>query len=55
MTESLLRHEIGQEQGYVTMLYDVLDRARERANAELQRVHAGPTTGTDQAAIFRRF
>ena len=53
MTESVLRHEIAQEQGYVTMLYEVLDRARDRATAELQRVHGGPTTGTDQAATER--
>jgi DNA helicase IV len=53
MTESVLRHEIAQEQGYVTMLYEVLDRARERATAALQRVHGGPTTGTDQAATER--
>ena len=53
MTESVLRHEIAQEQGYVTMLYEVLDRARDRATAELLRVHGGPTTGTDQAATER--
>ncbi len=53
MTESVLRHEIAQEQGNVTMLYEVLDRARDRATAELKRVHAGVTTGTDQAATER--
>ena len=53
MTESVLRHEIAQEQGYVTMLYEVLDRARDRATAELKRVHGGATTGTDQAATER--
>jgi hypothetical protein len=53
MTVSLLRQEIAQEQGYVTMLYEVLDRARDRAAAELRRVHGGPTTGTDQAATER--
>ena len=53
MTESVLRHEIAQEQGYVTMLYEVLDRARDRATTELRRVHGGPTTGTDQAATER--
>ena len=53
MTESVLRHEIAQEQGYVTMLYEVLDRARADATAELRRVHAGVTTGTDQAATER--
>ena len=53
MTESVLRHEIAREQRYVTMLYEVLDRARDRATAELQRVHRGPTTGTDQAATER--
>ena len=53
MTESVLKHEIAQEQGYVTMLYEVLDRARDRATAELRRVHGGPTTGTDQAATER--
>ncbi|MDQ1556462.1 MAG: hypothetical protein QOI02_1464, partial [Actinomycetota bacterium] len=53
MTESVLRHEIAKEQGYVSMLYEVLDRARDRATAELLRVHGGPTTGTDQAATER--
>ena len=53
MTESVLKHEIAQEQGYVTMLYEVLDRARDRATADLRRVHGGPTTGTDQAATER--
>jgi hypothetical protein len=53
MTESSLRREIAQEQSYVTMLYEVLDRARDRAAAELRRVHGGPTTGTDQAATER--
>ena len=53
MTETVLRHEIAQEQGYVTMLYEVLDRARERATAELKRVYVGATTGTDQAATER--
>ena len=41
MTESVLKHEIAQEQGYVTMLYEVLDRARDRAAADLLRVTAG--------------
>ena len=53
MTESVLKHEIVHEQGYVTMLYEVLDRARARATAELRRVHGGLTTGTDQAATER--
>ena len=53
MTGSVLSHEIAQEQGYVTMLYEVLDRARDRATDELLRVHGGPTTGTDQAATER--
>ncbi len=53
MTESVLRHEIAQEQSYVTMLYEVLDRARARAAADLQQAHRGPTTGTDQAATER--
>jgi DNA helicase IV len=53
MTETVLRHEIAQEQGYVTMLYAVLDRARDRATAELHRVYVGATTGTDQAATER--
>src|ERR687893_2324539 len=53
MTESVLRHEIAQEQSYVTMLYEVLDRARARATADLQQAHRGPTTGTDQAATER--
>ena len=53
MTQSVLRHEIDQEQSYVTMLYEALDRARARAAAELRRVHRGPTTGTDQGATER--
>ena len=53
MTESVLKHEIAQEQDYVSTLYEVLDRARGRAAAELKRVHGGPTTGTDQAATER--
>jgi DNA helicase IV len=53
MTETALRHEIAQEQSYVTMLYDALDRARDRAAAELRRAHRGPTTGTEQAATER--
>jgi DNA helicase IV len=53
MTVSLLKQEIAQEQAYVTMLYEVLDRVRDRAAAELQRVHVGPTTGTDEAATER--
>src|SRR4051794_6385753 len=53
MTESLLRREIAQEQGYVSLLYEALDRARQRAGAELARVHGGPTTGTEQAATER--
>jgi DNA helicase IV len=53
MTESVLRHEIAEEQGYVTMLYEVLDRARAHASAELRRVQGGETTGTDQAATER--
>ena len=53
MTESVLRHEIAHEQDYVTMLYEVLDGARARATADLQRVHGGPTTGTEQAATER--
>ena len=31
MTETVLKHEIDREQGYVTMLYEVLDAARARA------------------------
>jgi DNA helicase IV len=53
MTESVLRREIAQEQSYVTRLYAVLDEARDRVAASLQEVHAGPTTGTDQAATER--
>ena len=53
MTEAMLKHEIAHEQDYVTMLYEVLDRARARATADLQRVHGGPTTGTEQAATER--
>ncbi|SDS89614.1 Part of AAA domain-containing protein [Friedmanniella luteola] len=53
MTESVLQQEMTQEQGYVTRLYEALDRARDRAAAELRQVHGGPTTGTDQAATER--
>ena len=58
MTESVLRREIAQEQGYVSMLYEVLDRARERATAELQRAHAGRDdrhrTGGDRTRLIRQ-
>ena len=53
MTENVLKHEIALEQGYVDILYEVLDRARGRATAELQRVYAGPTTETEQGATER--
>ena len=53
MTSSVLQHQIAFEQDYVTMLYEVLDRTRARAAAELRRVHGGPTTGTDQGATER--
>jgi DNA helicase IV len=53
MTESVLKHEIAQEQAYVTMLYEILDRARAAAGAELDRVYSGVTTGTEQAATER--
>ena len=52
-TESVLKREIDQEQGYVTRLYEVLDAARSRAAADLRLTHGGPTTGTDQAATER--
>ncbi len=52
-TESALKHEIDREQGYVSLLYDVLDRARARAAEDLRLTHGGPTTGTDQAATER--
>ncbi len=53
MTESVLKHEIDREQGYVSMLYAVLDAARTRAAEDLRLTHGGPTTGTDQAATER--
>ena len=53
LTETVLKHEIDREQGYVTMLYDVLDAARARAAEDLRLTHGGPTTGTDQAATER--
>jgi len=53
MTESVLRHEIIEEQRQVDRLYAALDRARKRAATELARVQGGPTTGTDQAATER--
>src|SRR5918997_3995460 len=53
MTESVRKREIAHEQSYVTRLYAVLDRARDRATADLRRAHAGPTTGTEQAATER--
>ncbi|HEY5979389.1 MAG TPA: AAA family ATPase [Microlunatus sp.] len=52
-TETALKHEIDREQGYVTMLYEVLDAARARAAEDLRLTHGGPTTGTDQAATER--
>lgn len=53
MTESVLQHEIAQEQRHVTVLYEALDRARARAAADLRRAQSGPTAGTDQAATER--
>jgi DNA helicase IV len=52
-TESVLKHEIDREQGYVSMLYGVLDHARARAAEDLRLTHRGPTTGTDQGATER--
>jgi len=49
MTDGVLKHEIAEEQGHVTRLYDRLDVLRERAAADLRRVHGEETTGTDQA------
>src|SRR3954464_13578713 len=49
MTDSVMKHEIAEEQGHVTRLYDRLDVLRERAAADLRRVHGEETTGTDQA------
>jgi DNA helicase IV len=53
MTHSAQRHEIAEEQEQVTMLYDRLDVLRERAAADLRRVHGEETTGTDQALTER--
>ncbi len=53
MTESLLKHEITEEQGHVTMLYERLDVLRERAAADVRRVLGEETVGTDQAAAER--
>ncbi|HEU4947068.1 MAG TPA: DNA/RNA helicase domain-containing protein [Kribbella sp.] len=53
MTDSVLKHEIAEEQGHVTMLYDRLDVLRERAAADLRRVHGEETTGTNQALTER--
>ena len=53
LTESARKREIDREQDYVSMLYDVLDRARARAAEDLRLTHGGPTTGTDQAATER--
>ncbi len=57
MTEQVpvigLQHEIAEEQGHVTLLYDRLDVLRERAAADLRRVHREETTGTDQALTER--
>src|SRR5215207_1504190 len=53
MTDAVLKHEIAEEQRYVTMLYDRLDVLRERAAADLRRVHGEETTGTNQALTER--
>ncbi|HEY5785113.1 MAG TPA: AAA family ATPase [Microlunatus sp.] len=53
LTESAPKHEIAREQGYVSMLYQVLDAAHARAAEDLRLTHGGPTTGTDQAATER--
>ena len=57
MTESVLRHEIAQEQGYVTMLYEVLDRARDRATAETptgpRRSDDRHRPGSDRTRVLR--
>ena len=53
MTEPGLKHEIAEEQGHVTLLYDRLDVLRERAAADLRRVLGEETTGTDQALTER--
>ena len=53
MTDSTRKHEIAGEQAQVTMLYGRLDVLRERAAADLRRVHGEETTGTDQALTER--
>jgi DNA helicase IV len=53
VTDSVVKHEIAEEQGYVTMLYDRLDVLRERAAADLQRVHGEETTGNNQGLTER--
>lgn len=53
MTEHGVKHEIAEEQGQVSLLYDRLDVLRERAAADLRRIHGEETTGTDQALTER--
>jgi DNA helicase IV len=53
MTDAVLQHEIAEEQGQVTKLYDRLDVLRERAAADLRRVHGEEITGTNQALTER--
>ncbi|TCM41854.1 DNA helicase IV [Kribbella sp. VKM Ac-2568] len=53
MTDAVLQHEIAEEQGQVTELYERLDVLRERAAADLRRVHGEETTGTNQALTER--
>jgi DNA helicase IV len=48
-----VEREIAYEQGKLAEQYAALDRARLRATTELDRVHRGPTTGTDQAGTER--
>src|SRR5882757_1993300 len=53
MTDSVEKHEVAEEQGYVTMLYDRLDVLRERAAADLRRVHGEETVGNNQGLTER--
>jgi DNA helicase IV len=53
-TESALSESIRKEQAYVSMLYGLLDRARQRSEAALREVHGrGGAGGTFAARIER--
>ena len=53
-TESALSESIRKEQDYVSMLYALLDAARERSDAALREVHGrGGAGGTFAARVER--